>query len=333
MPTLIELSAKTRLGGTVGIFGAQGLVTTWYVATDAVDDSPVSVLSTPGNGGVVIGQAYPWYDFGVVAIGYVERERVGPKEWEVDVLYGPPIEFPTNDWVITTSGSVEVREELTAGVLDENGNPVIDPVTGTPKRNPIGPRLFITEDAYKLCKEANKPDIETGMKWVARFQGDCRASDKLFMIRGDSQRRVKGISVTRAVGEINYSCVVTQLNKGVRQSAQTYLNTVNDKNFDGYEPWTMKCIEIIMSRRQGIVEGQPVTNVVHDISVRFQLDYGKHMPITMYDTYIDDNGTEVFVEKEEGGARSFTEYFPYGESNFVNLLNLFLPPRNIPGGR
>lgn len=329
MPELIELSASTRLGGIVGIFGGQGLVTTWYVATDTVGEDPVEVLSTPGNNGVVIGQPYPWTTFGLVAIGYLPGRRVGPTEWYVDVLYGPPIEFPSNDWTVTSSGSVEVYDALSATRLDANGAVVKNP-DGTPSIVPIGPRIFLTDEQYQACTP--KPIVDPEF-WVATTQDGCKTI-RLRRMTQDNARRVKGLSVTRAVSDEYYACTVTQLGKGVRQSAKrSYLNTVNSASFDSYDAGTVKCTEIAISRRTGRVEGQAVTNVVYDIGIRFQVDFNGHQPVYVYDTYIDDNGTEVFVSREETAQQSFTEYYPYPARNFIDLLSMFLPPRNIFGGR
>lgn len=294
-----------------GVDGVRSQTTLWQVELDAVTDDPVKVFGTPGNGGVVLGQAYPHNGYGIVATHVIPRATDNSNIWEMEVLYGNPILFPGTEWQISARGAAEVRDEITAKNFE------------TGEDEPIGPHMYVVASTITLPD----PSLSDRPFFATIHDNGVAETKELRQFRDANKRRVKGISVTRAAAQIVYSATVSQLPKGVFNSAFRYLNTVNSQFFGGFDEGLVKCSEVAIDQRTGFIEGQPISGVVYEINLTFSIDMDGYQPIFQPDTWIDENGTEVPIF-DDAGVPVITEYFPYRTRDHNQLLELFLPGRS-----
>lgn len=334
MATVHEITGENggRVGGVRGVFGSQGLSTTWKVTTDTTTDDPIVTLATT-SGGVRIGDTYPWAEAGVVAIGAGVREHVGPCIWLIDVFYGAQSLIPNSQWNVSYRGALDTKFVETARDFLRQRDVPIGPHAYWPKANyeEIGRLLSGTEEEKKKVSAFDKcryNQTERAGQYFASIDG-CVTD--LLRIGGDQHRRVKGMEVPTPTFSWIWSISVSTLSENVLPDS--WINTVNKDAWYGRQRRVVKCTEISIERRPGIIEGQPVTGVVFDIQIVFAVNPQGFMR-RFADTYESEQGEAVVFTPARGDIPVMSEYSLYdGESNFDDLLSSIQAPGRMNEGR
>lgn len=333
MATARELMGG-RTGLRKGLFGTHSARTMWHVTVDAQGDDPCQVVM---DSYVPMGTPHP-HAPEVVAIEWVNAEQHSHTEFFVEVNYGPPILLPSNQWTITLDTALDNQFVEFSRVRDANGNIISD--ANGPIELPIGPRVYLTHDeAYEAVLDAEgnptgttriKEGVDQNRTFFAKVPGEGNVP--LYVFSDIFARRVIGLERRRRVGQITFEIVVSQVPQKAFPAAWGFATDVNRSEWYGFPSRTVQFVGPQVAVRYNVgVEGQPDTGVVFDIRLPFLLDMDGHQPLKMLETFKTESGDEVPVFQNPDSRKNFTDYWPYGESNFDNLLAIFAPPSVIRG--
>lgn len=308
MATVAEM-LDGRTGGVRGQHGSENLSRTFHVTTDAYTDDPSAVLQVT-SGGVTLGSSHPWGAFGVVVIGFSERERLTQTQWVVDAIYGPPLVIdPNRPWDISIDVSLTTYTEY----KDLDGQ-VIGPAVYYPKPDPL---QYSTADYTAELQRLAARNFDTS---VARYRAPTSEDgyQPLFIAKNE-KRRATGLERTRKVATFSLSRTLPRLQASQIASVQGMVNTVNSSFFFGAAPGCAKFIGMRTRSGQGTMVGQLIPNVVFDCELIFAIDWDGHNPNNEYDIYEHADGTQAVVETENGGA-VVREYRLYEDLEFNTIL-------------
>lgn len=220
MASITELDTS-REGGSLGVFGSIGHMTSWIVEIDDPEDEPIAVMAKI-RGGPRIGSKYPgsratgiWDPNGLVALWATRRSHETPFVWIVDVIYGTPLlfEFASTGWEVQISSSLET--ELVFHDLDgipigpfDYGLPIVGPLgeTHVTSTNRGETFLFIAGEGRDRARK---------VEGAQRRKGIGRLTMTKLSPNFDENALATAIAATDKVNSERFS-VKMQTGKGVR---------------------------------------------------------------------------------------------------------------------
>lgn len=310
MATVYEM-LDGRTGGVRGQHGSENLTRTFHVTTDAYTDDPSATIQTVATNRVTLGSAHPWGAFGVVVIGFSERERLTQTDWVIDALYGPPLVIdPTRPWDISIDVSLATYTEY----KDLDGQ-TIGPAMYYPK--PDSAQYSTADYTAELERIASRHFDTSTEQYFATTSDD--GMQILYIAKGQ-KRRALGIERTRKVANFSLSRQLRRLQTAQIAAVQNMVNTVNSWPFFGAAPECAKFVGMRVRSTQGTMVGQAIPNVVFDCELLFAIDWDGHNPKNEYDIYEYSDGTQSVVEAIEGGA-VVRSYRLYHDLDFNTILS------------
>lgn len=311
MATVTELKIESRIGGVRGQHGAENLQRGFHVVTNLITDDPSYILQTT-SGGVVLGSGHPWGAFGVVVIGFRERERIDDLNWVVDALYGPPLVIdPTRPWDISIDVSLD-----TYTAFRDLDNQVIGPAVYHPVPDPD--QFTASGLSAELLRLRDKRNFDTDGPLYFAVTSE-NGNQKLYRAKNDARRAV-GFPRTRKVATFTLSRRLPRLQASQLAAVQSMVNTVNSSVFFGAPIECAKFVGMRTRSGDGIMIGQIVPNVTFDCELVFVIDWDSHNPRNEYDVYEHSDGGQSIITNASGKA-IVREYRLYEELEFNTILS------------
>jgi len=299
----------TRVGGVRGQHGTEGHTRSFHVTTDAVGDDPSAIIQATA-GGVAMGSPHPWGAFGVVVIGFAERERMTQTDWIVDALYGAPLTIaPDAGWDFDLDTALETYTAYKDIEGQTIGPAVYHPIP-TVEEFP-GDRLAAENNRLRDKLKFNTAVVDAWAPTPSGYLGLYRlANDK---------RRATGLPATKKMATFILSKTLPNLFAGQVASVISMVNTVNITPFFGAARGMAKFIGMRSRSSRGTIPGQSTPDRVYDVSLTFLINWEKHNPEREYDIYEHTDGTQAIIEDARGnGIRR--KYKLYYELEFNTIL-------------
>ena len=267
------------------------VVKRWIVRCPFIDDQPTKYLSILFPQGQDYGGLNDAY-LGLVVYGWDEGERIGIQEWHSAVVYRSADELATLNWV--SEGEFSEEQEHVARDVDGK---------------------LIGHSVYRILDAPETRDAEA-----------AGATGKTLWLKRTGAFKITGLDRYRGIHRFNMMRVLPVLKWYQIRRVGTFLWWVNNDRFLSYQPGELAFTNFGWREVFGAIPNTPQTAKQYEVRLHFAHNPDFWSPVTLYETFTDEEGFESPVYEVDAGGPlddpNFVIRYPYRFTPFVNLFRL-----------